>query len=229
MKKTIQEFKLWMICLLVGTLVLSAEIAVKANVSNGKSPNDQAALRGDNINNPKGHVSPTDLGKAPYPDRDYLVTQLLVESVIQIESAGDPRTIGLAGERGLMQIMPGTWQDTTCALYGKPLSFRLAFNPALNREVGTAYLAKLHQFLVENRVHWRDDERSLLLACYNAGPNRVLEAGFDIKRLPASTRDYIVRASTLHDALLQDYALKIEDGGSPQSIQIVQTRRLADS
>ncbi len=229
MKKTIQEFKLWMICLLVGTLVLSAEIAVKANVSNGKSPNDQAALRGDNINNPKAHVSPTDLGKAPYPDRDYLVTQLLVESVIQIESAGDPRTIGLAGERGLMQIMPGTWQDTTCALYGKPLSFRLAFNPALNREVGTAYLAKLHQFLVENRVHWRDDERSLLLACYNAGPNRVLEAGFDIKRLPASTRDYIVRASTLHDALLQDYALKIEDGGSPQSIQIVQTRRLADS
>ncbi len=229
MKKTIQEFKLWMICLLVGTLVLSAEIAVKANVSNGKSPNDQAALRGDDINNPKAHVSPTDLGNAPYPDRDYLVTQLLVESVIQIESAGDPRTIGLAGERGLMQIMPGTWQDTTCALYGKPLSFRLAFNPALNREVGTAYLAKLHQFLVENRVHWRDDERSLLLACYNAGPNRVLEAGFDIKRLPASTRDYIVRASTLHDALLQDYALKIEDGGSPQSIQIVQTRRLADS
>ncbi len=229
MKKTIQEFKLWMICLLVGTLVLSAEIAVKANVSNGKSPNDQAALRGDNINNPKAHVSPTDLGNAPYPDRDYLVTQLLVESVIQIESAGDPRTIGLAGERGLMQIMPGTWQDTTCALYGKPLSFRLAFNPALNREVGTAYLAKLHQFLVENRVHWRDDERSLLLACYNAGPNRVLEAGFDIKRLPASTRDYIVRASTLHDALLQDYALKIEDGGSLQSIQIVQTRRLADS
>ena len=229
MKKTIQEFKLWMICLLVGTLVLSAEIAVKANVSNGKSPNDRTALRGGDINNPKTHVSPTDLGKALYPDRDYLVTQLLVESVIQIESAGDPRTIGLAGERGLMQIMPGTWQDTTCALYGKPLSFRLAFNPALNREVGTAYLAKLHQFLVENRVHWRDDERSLLLACYNAGPNRVLEAGFDTKRLPASTRDYIVRASTLHDALLQDYALKIEDGGSPQSIQIVQTRRLADS
>jgi soluble lytic murein transglycosylase-like protein len=228
MKQTIKEFKLWVACLLAGTLFLSAEIAVKANQTGLAL---SAAATGALVPLPEVIAHPAWTEPAsPARDTGALVTELLVESVIQIESAGNPQTVGAAGERGLMQIMPATWQETTRDLYGRPVSFRLAFNPALNREVGTAYLATLHAFLLEHRARWRADERSLLLACYNAGPTRVLDAGFDVKRLPASTRDYVKRASTLHDALLQDHALKIETAaGSPQATYVVQARRQADS
>lgn len=228
MKQTIKEFKLWVACLVAGTVFLSAEIAVKANQSGLENVPQNAAFLPADLSDVVPLVA-SHVSNEVKTDPQHLVTELLIECVIQIESAGNPLTVGSAGERGLMQIMPGTWQETTRYLYGSPLSFRQAFNPALNREVGTAYLARLHQFLVEHRARWRADERSLLLACYNAGPNRVLEAGFDVRRLPASTRDYVKRASTLHDALLQDYALKIEPAGSPQAIHVVQARRQADS
>lgn len=228
MKQTIKEFKLWVACLLAGTLFLSAEIAVKANATGlDDSVHETMLMPVESSATPRGTYSPARTTSGV--ETDYLVTELLVETVVQIESAGNPLTVGSAGERGLMQIMPGTWQDTTRNLYGQPVSFSLAFNPALNREVGTGYLAQLHKFLLDHRGRWRSDERSLLLACYNAGPNRVLEAGFDVRRLPASTRDYVQRASTLHDALLKDHALKIESSGSPFAIQVVKARPQAES
>jgi hypothetical protein len=68
--------------------------------------------------------------------------------------------------------------------------------------VGEAYLDSLDAFLDRYRGQWRADRRSLLLACYNAGPARVRRAGFDLAGLPASTRDYVRRAGALHDVLL---------------------------
>ena len=98
----------------------------------------------------------------------------------------------------------------------------------LNRHVGTAYLATLHSFLQANKDKWQADERSLLLACYNAGPQRVAAAGFSLRRLPRSTQDYVTRASALHDAQLQEHAMKLEKGPGKGVMQIVQldpTRR----
>ena len=66
---------------------------------------------------------------------------LLVDAIIQIESNGDAQKVGRHGERGLMQIKSGTWRDMTTRLFGAPISFDQAFDPALNRRVGTAYLA----------------------------------------------------------------------------------------
>jgi hypothetical protein len=43
----------------------------------------------------------------------------------------------------------------------------------------------------------------LILACYNAGPTQVKAAGFNLKRLPASTQDYVRRASALHESMLR--------------------------
>ncbi len=139
------------------------------------------------------------------------VSELLVEAVIQVESSGDPRKIGQAGERGIMQIKRATWKQVTRSLFGKPAPFDHAFNPTLNRRVGKAYLAELQVFLQEHRAAWRSDERSLLLACYNAGPARVRESGFDISRLPSSTQSYVERATALHEYYLADDAQKVRD------------------
>ena len=130
----------------------------------------------------------------------------LVEAVIQIESGGDPLKVGRHGERGLMQIRAGTWRDVTARLYGAPLPFDRAFEPALNRRVGAAYLAQLQDRLLARRYEWKSDERALLLAAYNAGPGRLRAARYTLERLPRSTRDYVERASALHDTLLEDSA-----------------------
>ncbi|HMP72853.1 MAG TPA: lytic transglycosylase domain-containing protein [Kiritimatiellia bacterium] len=149
---------------------------------------------------------------APHPAH---LAELLVESVILIESSGNPRAVGSRGERGLMQIMEGTWKQTTRSLYGKSLSFQQAFDPELNRKVGKAYLAELHEFVHANRDKWKADERSLLLACYNAGPSRVAKAGFDVAKLPASTRDYISRVTAMHDHKIAEWVGDERAGSLP--------------
>lgn len=128
----------------------------------------------------------------------------LVEAIVQVESAGNPRKVGMLGERGLMQIKPDTWRGTTRRLYGVALPFDQAFDPELNVRVGRAYLAELQKFLWANRDRWQSDERQLLLACYNVGPRRVAQARFDVRRLPAKVRDYVERATALHEMYLAE-------------------------
>ena len=136
----------------------------------------------------------------------------LVDAIIQIESNGNPLKVGRHGERGLMQIKAGTWRDMTIRLFGKPIPFDRAFEPALNRRVGTAYLAFLQERLLPRQPEWQADERALLLAAYNAGPGRLAEAAFSLARMPAQTRDYVARASALHDAYLGDLAAVVRQG-----------------
>ena len=139
------------------------------------------------------------------------VADFLVVAVAQIESDGMARKVGRAGERGLMQIKYSTWKQVTKKLYGHALPFDQAFDPAINRRVGKAYLAELQEFLYVNKSRWRSDERSLLLACYNAGPTCVMEAGFNVKHVPASTRSYVERATALHEYYLAGAAARIRD------------------
>jgi len=128
----------------------------------------------------------------------------LVEAVIQVESGGNPRKVGRAGERGLMQIKADTWREVTKRLYGRAIPFDQAFDPALNRIVGRTYLEELRGFLGRNSAKWKTDERSLLLACYNAGPTRVRTGDFNPARWPAFTRDYVQRVSALREHYLAE-------------------------
>jgi hypothetical protein len=139
------------------------------------------------------------------------VANCLVEAVIQVESGGIATKIGRAGERGIMQIKRATWRETSRNLLGRAISFDLAFHPVINRRIGKAYLAELQEFLQSNRKLWKADERSLLLACYNAGPERVRQAGFDVRRLPAVTRSYVERATALHEFYLAKDAVTIRN------------------
>lgn len=131
---------------------------------------------------------------------------LLVDAIIQIESNGDARMVGRHGERGLMQLKAGTWRDMTIRIFGQPLPFDRAFDPALNRRVGTAYLAFLQEQILPRQAEWKTDERALLLAAYNAGPGRLFKSRFDLDRMPSQTQDYVARTSALHDRYLDDMA-----------------------
>jgi soluble lytic murein transglycosylase len=84
---------------------------------------------------------------------------LLVAAVIQVESHFDPFAVSQVGARGLMQLM----QPTAEWLLKDDLQPQHLFNPVLNIELGTAYLAQLM-----NR--FGGDLNQALIA-YNAGPS----------------------------------------------------------
>jgi hypothetical protein len=181
------------LCLFVLTLV-----AIK---------NHRIRLHGDVWSQAEAHLDAQQVaGRSLAPASPERVADLLVDAIIQIESRGNPRMTGAAGERGLMQIMPGTWTDMTARHYGHALPFDYAFDPAINEQVGRVYLAYLQERLQQARTQWRSDERALLLAAYNGGLGRLAEVGYDVRRMPASVRDYVQRGTNLHDYFLADSA-----------------------
>ncbi|AHI26370.1 lytic transglycosylase domain-containing protein [Acetobacter lovaniensis] len=100
-----------------------------------------------------------------------------VRAVLQAESAGDPHAVSGAGAMGLMQLMPGTWQEVrrTLNLGADP------FDPRDNIAAGAAYLRWLHD-------RYGD---AGFLAAYNAGPGRYDEHLATGRPLPAETVSYV--------------------------------------
>ena len=84
---------------------------------------------------------------------------LLVAAIIKVESRFDPFAVSHVGALGLMQLMPPTAQE----LSSEKLNKRHLFDPVLNIELGTAYVAQLLQ-------RFDGDLRKALIA-YNAGPS----------------------------------------------------------
>ncbi len=91
--------------------------------------------------------------------RRYDVDPLLVRSVIEVESAGNPWAISPKGAQGLMQLMPAT---------ARRFDVGNTFNPWENIEGGVRYLKYLLALF--------GDER-LALAAYNAGEGAVFRYG----------------------------------------------------
>lgn len=218
-KKAGLKLGLWMACLMTGVSVLIGQWALAGTAS--VDVESVLAAKSDPLTTAepmafgpaqsavKLLAAPTPVvptaTSAPSGVDTRLVARLLVDSVTQVESCGNPRMVGRHGERGLMQIKAGAWGDVTRTLFGRRISFDRAFEGHLNQQVGAGYLAELQGFLARHQRLWKADERSLLLACYNAGPERVKRAGFDLRRLPAHTQDYVKRTTALHDALLADH------------------------
>jgi soluble lytic murein transglycosylase len=90
---------------------------------------------------------------------------LLTAAVIQVESHFDPFAVSGAGARGLMQLMPPTAQwllARDADARNDKLRAAALFNPVLNVELGTAYLAQL--------LRRFDGDLTTALIAYNAGP-----------------------------------------------------------
>ncbi|RUY98029.1 MULTISPECIES: lytic transglycosylase domain-containing protein [unclassified Mesorhizobium] len=105
-----------------------------------------------------------------------------IRAVMRTESAGDARAVSSAGARGLMQIMPGTWDD----LRARWSLGRDPFDPRDNIMAGTAYLRELHDRYGSPGF----------LAAYNAGPARY-EAYLAGRPLPVETRAYVAAIAPL--------------------------------
>jgi len=84
----------------------------------------------------------------------------LIKAVIEEESAGRPCAISYRGAEGLMQLMPVTSEQ---------FDVQDPFDPRQNIEAGTKMLKQL--------LAKYDNDLSLVLSAYNAGPGRVDEEG----------------------------------------------------
>ncbi|MBT1155901.1 lytic transglycosylase domain-containing protein [Aminobacter anthyllidis] len=114
--------------------------------------------------------------------RRFAVPAAWIRAVIRKESAGDARAVSSAGALGLMQIMPGTWEE----LRGRWPLGQDPFEPRDNILAGTAYLHEMHDRFGSPGF----------LAAYNAGPTRY-EAYLAGHPLPAETLAYVETLSPL--------------------------------
>ena len=107
----------------------------------------------------------------------------LVKAVMLAESNGNPWAISRKGARGLMQIMPET---------GESLDLKDPFDPSENIQAGTRYLKLLHDLFKGNL--------ELVLAAYNAGPQRVVQHNMGIPPF-AETVSYVKRVKQYYNRL----------------------------
>jgi soluble lytic murein transglycosylase-like protein len=103
----------------------------------------------------------------------------LVVSVIEVESAFNPRAVSPKGAQGLMQLMPDT---------ARMLGVSNSFDPDQNLRGGIRYLSYLYDLF--------DKDLSLALAAYNSGEGRVMRLG----RVPriTETRNYVNKVTQLY-------------------------------
>jgi hypothetical protein len=100
-----------------------------------------------------------------------------IQAVLHAESAGQVRAVSAKGAKGLMQIMPQTWDDLR-SRYGLGAD---PFDAHDNVMAGAAYLRELHD-------RYGD---AGFLAAYNAGPERYETHLATGQPLPAETVEYV--------------------------------------
>jgi hypothetical protein len=110
----------------------------------------------------------------------YGVSERLVQAVIRVESAFNPKAVSVKGAQGLMQLMPET---------ASMLGVRNSFDPQQNIDGGVRHLRRL--------IDRFGNDLPLALAAYNAGEKAVV-SNRGIPPYP-ETRDYVTRVLYYYD------------------------------
>jgi soluble lytic murein transglycosylase len=100
----------------------------------------------------------------------YQLPPALVKAVVWRESDFDPRSVGKAGEIGLMQLMDEAAHEWAGSMRLAHFAHEDVFDPRTNTLAGSYYLAKLLR-----RYTGTDDPLPYALADYNAGRGNVLK------------------------------------------------------
>lgn len=117
-----------------------------------------------------------------------------IYAIIRQESSMNPQAVSRANAKGLMQLIPSTARAMARDL-GITLSGESLFNPHINTQLGSEYLAQMYR---------RFGNVALASAAYNAGPGRVeqwLPNGVDdmtiwVEKIPFNeTRRYVKRVT----------------------------------
>ena len=129
-------------------------------------------------------LPPADTGRYVTEIKDasgrYGVPERLVQAVIRVESAFNPRAVSIKGAQGLMQLMPQT---------ASMLGVRNSFDPQQNIDGGVRHLRGL--------IDRFGSDLPMALAAYNAGEKAVVT----YRGIPpfAETRDYVTRVLYYYD------------------------------
>ena len=132
---------------------------------------------------------------------EYNISPMLIRSVIQAESSGNPRAKSSVGAVGLMQIMEKGALAEVNQKYETEYTIEDMTNPQKNIEVGTAYLKILLDKFGGNE--------KFALAAYNAGPTKVnnligdqSDATYEniATNLPEETQNYVAKVSGYQDS-----------------------------
>ena len=117
----------------------------------------------------------------------------MLDSLAAIESGGEDRAIGRAGEVSRYQIMPGLWRRTLRenGWHGSP------HDPKLARRVALKILESRIRHFAEVMHRWPGPEE--IYALWNA-PGLLAVRGWRWQRLPAKIRARCIRFVNLYSA-----------------------------
>ena len=149
---------------LVRSIVVAPRPVLSRVVAEQSAPGEPAASR-----EPAQEVR----GLVEQAARNFDVSPLLVDSVIQVESNYNPYAVSPKGAQGLMQLMPAT---------ARRFGVKNTFDARQNIEGGVRYLKLLQETFKDDR---------LAIAAYNAGEAAVTKYG----NVPpyAETMDYVAK------------------------------------
>jgi hypothetical protein len=110
--------------------------------------------------------------------REVGIAPRLALSMAMVESKFDQRAVSSKGAIGVLQIMPNVaWEEYE-------VSPEELFDPDVNIRIGLTFMKSLLQRF--------DDNLDLSLAAYNAGPSKVIEAGYRVPPI-RQTQEYVKR------------------------------------
>jgi hypothetical protein len=126
------------------------------------------------------------------------VAPRLALSMAKVESGYDPRAVSPRGAIGVLQLIP----FFVCEEY--EVSPEMLFDPEVNIRIGLSYMKSLLERFHENL--------DLSLAAYNAGPRRVVEAGYDIPAI-GETQEYVKKVKEAMRQGITSYSAQPMDRG----------------
>lgn len=120
-----------------------------------------------------------------------VIDKKFIKSIVNTESERHIYAESEVGARGLMQIMPNTWNEI-----GEESDFyKEAFNPHKNLTKGIKYLDQLNTYCEQSFPGWFElsikNKQITIAAAYNGGIGRLMRNNWDIDKMPEETRLYV--------------------------------------